>query len=109
MVKGETETNLWTTDNVHFPNFAPTCCHALDPENQEDYKHRTILNNKYITLGAKLTHLGWSQSDDQLIKSRLSHRQILVCNVNHRQMPQSQPTRLLSQMSQLCQKFQLKQ
>ena len=56
----------------------------------------------------KLTHLGWSRNDDQQIDSRLSHRQILVCNVNHQQMLLLRPTHLLSQTSQLYQKFQLK-
>jgi hypothetical protein len=52
-VKCETETNLSTTANIHFPKFAPTWRHTLDSKKQEDCKHRTILNNKYITLTLK--------------------------------------------------------
>jgi hypothetical protein len=37
--------------------FGPTWRHALDSKKQEDYKHRTILNNKYITLTLKIGNI----------------------------------------------------
>lgn len=108
-VKCETETQTSGPPTMSiFPTLLPHAVTRLTLKNRKIINIEQLLKIN-ITLGAKLTHLGWSQSGDQLIKNKLNHRQILVCNVNHRQMLQSQPTRLLSQMSQLYQKFQLKQ
>ena len=79
-VKCETETQTSGPPPISiFRTLPPHGVTRLTVKKQEDYKHRTILNNKYITLtlknrkyitlGENLTHLSWSQSDDQLIKS----------------------------------------
>jgi hypothetical protein len=53
-VKCETETQTSGPPPISiFPTLLPHGVTRLTVKKQEDYKHRTILNNKYITLTLK--------------------------------------------------------
>jgi hypothetical protein len=54
MVKCETETQTSGPPPISiFPTLLPHGVTRLTIKKQEDYKHQTILNNKYITLTLK--------------------------------------------------------